>query len=197
MKVFSRPSTDVIGHIERMQSEHHPDLDQVTVDALFTFDEEHSGPVLKHQGYAAAAVVSITPVKQRALGVADAIIVVDRATWLDLSALQRDALMDHELYHLHWKVDDEGKPLSDGLGRPKLAMRKHDWKIEGFDEIVQRHGLNALEALAAKHVLTRERQLLFQFGTTNLQDAVDRAVQENLAPLGIKPEPYPRGGVTQ
>jgi RyR domain len=77
MKTYSKPSTDLEGHIERMKAEHHSDLEEVTVGALFVFDDESSDQVLKHQGYPAGAVVSITPVKQRALGVADALIGVD------------------------------------------------------------------------------------------------------------------------
>jgi hypothetical protein len=147
-----------------MQSEHHPDLDAVTVDALFAFDEEHSGPVLKHQGYGAAAVVRITPLRDRALGTADAVITIDRSTWIDLTAPQRDALVDHELQHLVWVVDDEGKPKSDGLGRPKLATRRHDHQLGWFDEIAQRHGEASFEVRQARVLLETGRQLYFAFG---------------------------------
>ena len=165
MKIFSRVSDDVMSHIERMQSEYHPDLQDVTVDAVFVFDDEASSEsVLKHQGYAAAAVIRITPVRDRTLGVADAVITIDRATWVSLSALQRDALVDHELQHLEWLKDNEGKPKSDGLGRPKLGMVRHDHQIGYFTDVVQRHGEAALEIRAARYLIAEIGQLKFEFG---------------------------------
>jgi Ftsk gamma domain/Putative phage metallopeptidase len=167
MKTYSKASTDVLTHIANMQSHFHPKLKDVTVDALFAFDEEHSGSVLKHQGYSAAAVVSITPLKGRALGTADAVIVVDRATWIDLKAPQRDALIDHELNHLYWDVDNEGRPKSDGLGRPKLGMRRHDLQIGFFTDILERHGDASFEARQARNMLVVVSQARFDFDGTS------------------------------
>jgi hypothetical protein len=167
MKIFSKVSDDVLSHIERMQSEYHPDLQDVTVDAVFVFDDEASSEsVLKHQGYAAAAVIRITPVRDRTLGVADAVITIDRATWVSLSALQRDALVDHELQHLEWLKDNEGKPKSDGLGRPKLGMVRHDHQIGYFTDVVQRHGEAALEIRAARYLIAEIGQMKFEFGSS-------------------------------
>lgn len=164
MKVYSKASADVLGHIERMQSEYHSDLQDVTVDAVFVFDDEASSEVvLKHQGYSAAAVIRITPVRDRTLGVADAVITIDRATWLTLSALQRDALIDHELQHLEWVHDKEGHPKSDALGRPKLSTRRHDHQIGYFTDVVKRHGDSALEIRAARYLIAEIGQLNFDF----------------------------------
>jgi hypothetical protein len=124
MKTYSQ-APDAILCIEKIQATHHADLEGVIVSALFAFDDESSVPVLKHQGYPASAVVRITPLKDRAAGLCDALIVIDRAGWLTLSSRQRDALIDHELTHLTRKVDVEsGELLCDVLDRPKLLMRK-------------------------------------------------------------------------
>lgn len=171
MKTYSKASDDVLTHIANMQSLNHPKLKDVTVDALFAFDEEHSGPVLRHQGYGAAAVVRITPLRDRALGTADAVITVDRATWLDLTAPQRNALIDHELQHLYWELDGEGHAKSDGLGRPKLSMRRHDLQIGFFTEILERHGDASFEARMARQMLAVVSQAQFDFGHPSSYDS--------------------------
>lgn len=171
MKTYSASSTDLEGHVSRMQSEHHTDLEGVTVSALFVYDDEKSDSVLKHQGYPAAAVVSITPVKQRALGMADAVILVDRSTWQMMSARQRDALIDHELTHLTRVIaaatDEEPEhPKTDSIGRPKLAMRQHDHQLGWFDDIARRHGDASSEVRQAQHLLESTKQLYFDFTLT-------------------------------
>lgn len=169
MKTYSlAPDADDIA--EKMLSEHHDDLDGVTVTCLFIYDIESSEAVLKHQGYPAAAVVRITPTRERALGVADATIVVDRTRWASSSARQKNALIDHELTHLErvMEVDDDGQetdePKCDALGRPKLSMRRHDHQLGWFDEIAERHGEASFEVRQAKQLMSQAGQLYFDFG---------------------------------
>lgn len=151
-KIYSKASTDVMRTIQRMREEYHQELHvedefNVTIDALFVFDEEAGGPVLKHQGYGAAAVVKITNLKERTLGLADVLIEVDRYHWQTLTPAQRDALIDHELQHVELALDEEtGNPTFDALGRPKLQTRLHDAQIGVFHEVMRRHGTNSIEA---------------------------------------------------
>ena len=106
------------------------------------------------------AVVRITPLKDRALGMADASIVIDRAGWLALSQLQREALVDHELTHLTRKVDKEtGELLVDALDRPKLVMRRHDHQIGFFCDVAARHGEAAPEVRLANSLVSEMKQL--------------------------------------
>lgn len=167
MKTYSQ-APDVTLFIDKIQADHHEDLEGVTVSALFVFDAEHSLPVLKHQGYPAGATVRITPLKDRALGMADAQIVVDRAGWLALSQRQRAALIDHELTHLEVKTDEEEGaedpvPVCDAIGRPKLLMRKHDHQFGWFDEVAQRHGEASPEVRQARVLMESSGQLYFDF----------------------------------
>ncbi len=169
MKTYSEPSADLLGCITRMQSEHHPDLNGVEVGALFVFDAESSDSVLKHHGYLAAAVVRITPLRDRALGVADALIVVDRACWATLKGPQRDALIDHELTHLAPVLEEEtGQLMLDALDRPRLAMRRHDHQLGWFDDVARRHGEASPELMQAKQLVEGTRQLYFDFGPKQL-----------------------------
>lgn len=176
MKTYSAASSDLLDHIERMQEENHPDLELVKIGALFVFDEEHSDQVLKHQGYPAAAVVRIVSLRDRALGMADALIVVDRSIWASLSAPQRDALIDHELQHLEQVLDpDTNKPVGDSLGRPKLRMRQHDHQFGWFDEIAKRHGEASPEMRQARQLIEQTQQLYFDFGTRSRKTSAARA----------------------
>lgn len=167
MKTYSAASADLTMCIASAQVEYHPDLDGVRVASLFVFDDESGDPVLTHQGYAAQAVCRLTPTRDRALGVADAVIVVDRANWLTLSQPQKEALIDHELTHLERVVDDEtGKPKFDAVNRPKLAIRKHDRQLGWFDEVARRHGEASPEMRQAKQLITSTGQLYFDFASS-------------------------------
>jgi hypothetical protein len=179
LKTYSAASEDVTGHIARMHSQFHPEIEGVTIGALFVFDEEHGEPTLKHQGYDAAAVVSITPTKQRALGITDAVIIVDRATWLTLTAPQRDALIDHELEHLDRVIsketeDSPAAPAFDSLGRPKLAMRRHDHQLGWFDDVARRHGEHSPEMRQAKQLVAMTAQLYFDFPPMPPEQALEQ-----------------------
>lgn len=163
MKCYSQ-APDVDSCIEKIKAEFHVELKIVTVVALFVFDDESSEPVLKHQGYPAGAVVSITPLKERCLGIADALIVVDRAGWVAMSQRQREALVDHELTHLTVATDKEtGAPLCDARGRPKVVMRMHDHQFGWFDEIAEQHGENSPEVRQARSFVDSCRQLYLEF----------------------------------
>lgn len=185
MKTYSQ-APDVFDCIEKIRGLHHEGLEGVTISALFAFDSEESIHVLKHQGYDAGAVARITPLKDRALGVADAQIIVDRVGWLALSQRQRDALIDHELTHLVVKTDEEEGakdpvPLFDVLGRPKLLMRKHDHQFGWFDEVAQRHGQASAEVRQARVLMESTGQLYFDFGPRAEISNTGRQIQATAA----------------
>jgi hypothetical protein len=165
MKVYSAASIDLETAIESMVKQYHPDLQQVRIAALFVFDDEKSEQVLSHNGYPAAAVVRITSLRERALGMADAVIVVDRASWQSLTHQRHCALIDHELTHLARRLDsDTQQPIFDALGRPKLQMRRHDHQLGWFDEVAQRHGEQSVEVRQARELVQSTYQLYFEFG---------------------------------
>ncbi len=166
MKSYAQASDEVRRIIERMHTAFHsPDLDGVTISALFVFDLEATEPVLTHGGYPAQAVVRITPVRDRALGVADAVIVIDRSNWLMLNAPSRDALIDHELQHLERVVDDDTElPKTDAVDRPKLSIRKHDHQFGWFDAIAERHGEASPELRQARQLIAQTGQMYLDLG---------------------------------
>lgn len=161
MKTYSPASDDVLRMIDRVREAYYsPDLDGVTVAALFVYDMEATEPVLTHGGYPAQAVCRITPVRDRALGVADAVIVVDRSNWLMLGVQQREALIDHELQHIERVLDkDTELPKTDAVDRPKIRIRKHDFEIGVFAVIAERHGEASPEVRAFRSLIAATSQM--------------------------------------
>lgn len=196
MKTYSAGSTEVELTIERVRKQFYrckqrdvfdaESLENVTIGALFVFDiEDSSKQALQHGGYPAAAMIRITPLRERALGVADAVIIIDRAVWLSMKTDQCDALIDHELHHLVRDIDEDTmRPKTDAVDRPKLLMRKHDRQFGWFDAVADRHGENSMEVRQARSLLAETSQLYFDFG--NLPQAVDTARDlQTLKQLGV------------
>ncbi len=133
------------------------------------------GPVLAVRGHSCAATIKVTNIKHRALGVPDAIITINWEWWGQHDNKLRLAVLDHELTHIEVDVDGEGIGKRDDLDRPKLLTRYHDWELGGFLGVVQRHGLNAVEAIGIKQVATSEtfqQERLFSAEDFDFQDAL-------------------------
>jgi hypothetical protein len=154
---------------EKMLSVYHGDLKGagVTVDLVWHHrtDSEGNDVPMKAGGYSAAAKIRVTSLKDRAKGNADAEIVIDQPTWNDLHENQRAALIDHELEHLALVVSDGGEPKTDNLGRPRLKLAPHDWRLEGFVSVVGRHQDAALECEnLVRFVNSESGQMVMQWG---------------------------------
>lgn len=161
-------SPDLEEAVQAARDKWHPVLKQcgVTVAVLLAADiDDETGEIsrcLKKDGYPVAAMISITPAKQRALEVADALMVIDEAAWNDLSQDEQIALLDHELTHLQVKAADKGlvgltdkgkidrSQKLDDHRRPVLKLRKHDWQLGGFREVARRHREKAPEVVAVR-----------------------------------------------
>lgn len=162
-KEYGKASDDVLNRIEKLRKKHYVDLESVTIQALFVFDQTNE-QCLSHQGYPAAAVTKIVSVKERAAGLADVMIVVDRFYYSSLVGDECNALLDHELYHIERVIDEKtGRPAHDVIDRPKLRLRKHDRAFGWFDEIAARHGHASVEVRQAQDLLSSARQLYFDF----------------------------------
>lgn len=77
----------------------------------------------------------------RELAEFDFIILLSRRFWRhpDVTAIQRRALLDHELCHCDTKYDADGEPVEDERGRRVWRTKKHD--VEEFAAIVERYGI--------------------------------------------------------
>lgn len=157
---YEKAGRETARYVVEVAEEFHPRLAKagVTLGVLFAW------PELKRRGMPALAVVKITPAQQRAAGLPDAIITLDRDRWEELEEAERRALVDHEAAHLLLIEDDEGKAQVDDNGRPKLKMRKHDCEIGFFFDVVERHRQHAAESRQFVDLSRKMTQLAFPWG---------------------------------
>jgi hypothetical protein len=162
-KYYDKASPDVEQRIQGIRETWYPELEGVAICALFVFGDEDE-QVLTHNGYYAAATMKIVGTKERAAGLADAMLVVDRYVYSAMTPAQMNALLDHELYHLERVIDEKtGHAAIDAIGRPRLSIRKHDRQFGWFDEIAERHGENSIEVQQARHFASATGQLYLDF----------------------------------
>jgi hypothetical protein len=131
------------------------------IDFLFAYGprNEHTGvvmgPALTHHGVPAQALCRINNLKKRVLGLGDAEISIDADNWKEFDEEEQRALLDHELYHLEPTGD------TDGIGRPKLRIRKHDFDVGWFAVIARAHGKASAERRQAKSILDAAGQFFW------------------------------------
>ena len=202
-QTYERASDTIQAMVANARSKWHRVLIQcdVTIDTLMVAEvDEETGETyqtLKCHGYPAAATMAITPLKQRALGIADAVLVLDEATWHKLGQAERRALLDHELHHLQVRAEGRGFVGLDGNGkldcsarlddqrRPVLKLRKHDWQLGGFQAVARRHKSAAIEVQAARHHQEPGGQYCWDFGTVaRIDTSPVRSEAEILDDLG-------------
>lgn len=165
-KSYSKASDDVRDRSAHLIKVFHTDLRDagLRIDWLFVAtDAEDGSPALTHGGYPADAVISVVGPKERALGNGDVKCVIDEARYLTMTAAEKDALLDHEIYHVELKRNKYGKVKLDEHGRPKVGMKKHDVQIGHFVEIAKRHGAASGEVQQMTGIYLKYRQELFSF----------------------------------
>ncbi len=172
MKTYSKCPDAVATRAAALIKKFPPDLGIVglTIDFISVVNSEDGEPALMLNGYPCAAVVKIIGPKERAIGRGDAEIVIDEEGWMNMEDETKDALLDHELYHLEVAKNKHGKPKKDQYGRPQLKMRKHDRQLGWFDEIAKRHGSASIECQQATRLFLGGKQLYFSFAL-KLKDA--------------------------
>lgn len=169
MKCYSKAPDECAARVAHLLKLFHPTLvaAQVTFDLLSVADEEGES-CLTHQGYPAAAVVRIVDAKGRTMGRGDAEIVIDEPSYMGMTEPEKDALLDHELYHVELRMGvkkdtQEEFVKLDENGRPKLKLRKHDVQAGWFSEIAKRHGAASLERKQALNIYLAGQQTFFAF----------------------------------
>lgn len=168
MATLYRPAkAELLTLIEDVMTRYHAPLasEEVTIGCLVAFcGDNETGPALKHGGYPAIAVISITPYKQRVQGLPDALIVVDGDRFSRLKPQEREAVIDHEIQHVELVEDEMGVVRRDDFDRPKLKLRLHDIQIGGFKSIIRRHGPHAIEYQQVRDAGELLRQQEFDWG---------------------------------
>lgn len=162
-KRYDQASQDVTDRIAKLRTAWYEHLSLFSIGALFVANEDGE-QCLTHAGYPALAVTRIVPARDRAAGLPDVQIVIDLAAWQSLAdSKKKNALLDHELYHIEPVLDDIGGQIYDAQDRPKATLRKHDHQLGWFDEIANRHGDNSIEVTQARKLIAESGQLYFDF----------------------------------
>lgn len=198
---YQKAPHDVAELVDETASRFHTDLVKAGVryDLMFAYgpcDDETGEKLddpLKLRGVACLAIVRVVNLRDRAKGMGDAEIAFDADRWPDLTPQQREALVDHELEHLVLKRDRQDEVKLDDLGRPKLAIKTHDFDVGGFYSVIRRHSA-AIELESLARVGERLRQREFEFADVDGEadnfrhDVADafRAMQARMAEKGLE-----------
>lgn len=174
---YDKGDNEIQTRILAVIADHFPDLLNAKVQVKCLFATSDEPPAIRHQGYPAAAMIRINNLRDRTLGNGDALMIVDKRAYDELTSERaKDGLMHHELHHLIVKKDKESEDiLRDDLGRPRLAMRKHDWSIGWFEATARIFGKDAPEVKQARQLIEYDGQVFFPF-----------MANKSLAEMGVK-----------
>lgn len=187
MKTYDQAPPETHERIAALIERFHPDLKKVgiRIDLLMASSDVEDAHAVTCGGYPAYAVVKILGPKERAMGRGDAEIVIDRDEYEAMTQAKRDALLDHELYHLNVKLGRDGKAKLDDHSRPCLKMRKHDRQFGWFDEIARRHQENSIEVQQATQIREEAGQLYLSFSADDVAAAEDIPAGANSATVAF------------
>lgn len=153
-KSVAKMAADLMGQFK----DHLPLIQaDVKIDFIFAFPDyndetgEPKNDAIKHRGHKALGLCRVIKLKDRAKGMGDVEILLDGEWWKSADEKSKQALLDHEMYHIcvQTKV---GAVLLDDLNRPKIKMRKHDVEVGWFNEVAARHGTFSQERIQARAI---------------------------------------------
>jgi hypothetical protein len=148
---FSQADEVVLDRLASVVRRHRPDLADVGVSwCVLMAESDDGGPAIVSKKVACLACVRVNPLRLRAQGLKDATIDIDLRAWADLSDLQQEAVLLHEVCHVelvkHWETKDGPDCTRDDLGRPKLRLRAGDLSpTDGFRLVIRECGSAAQE----------------------------------------------------
>lgn len=165
MKTYAPAPDECLKRILALIGKHYPELEKVAlrIDVLSATNSDEEKPAVSVGGYAALASIRILDTKARAKGAGDVEILIDELRYNELSEAERNALLDHEIYHIKLKRDADNRVKLDEHGRPKCGMRKHDFSYGWFREIAARHKTASQEVQQATRFYMAEKQTFFAF----------------------------------
>ena len=156
-KTFRKSDGYMRSLVEEVMRLYHPDLIEykIMIDLIDAYDSS-GGAAVTHGGLPAYAVVRSISLKDRVMGRGDAEITFDALRVGNMSERQRKALIDHELYHLEFKLNKDGEKTVDDLGRYLFKMRFHDREFGWFEDVAMRWGRDSVESQQARDMVNDE-----------------------------------------
>ena len=170
-KSYDRAPAEVSERAHKLIGKFHPDINEADLKIDFIYVRNPDGPAVTHGGYRALALCKVVNLKDRAMLRGDVEIQIDAEVYEKMSAAEKDALLDHELYHIEIQREDadddsdqgdaRGSIRTDDLDRPKVRLRKHDYQFGWFTAIAERHGQASPEVVQAKLLWDENGQAFF------------------------------------
>lgn len=187
-KTFRKSDSYMRSLVEEVMRLYHPDLIEykISVDLIDAYDSG-GGAAVVHGGRPAYAVIRSIPLKDRVMGRGDAEITFDALVVGRMTERQRKALIDHELYHLEFKLNKDGEKTVDDLGRYLFKMRPHDREFGWFESVAMRWGRDSVESKQAREMVEDEYFKRY-FLLEGLSDKEELGTE---ATFGEKYEPEP------
>ena len=116
----------------------------VTISVLFAYAARDKngmakGPALMEQGHATESLTDIANAKSRADGDSMVKLTFDGDRWAEWTEDEQIACIDEALARVDVKLDEEGEPILDKLGRVELKKRMPDMLIKGYWEVWERN----------------------------------------------------------
>jgi len=155
--------TTALAHSVR--DEYHPHLKNIDAMVLFSMARiddrtgETAGPALRAYGAPTPGIAKICNPQERAITKKEILLKIDAAEWDAMTPDQRVALLDHLWSHIELVRDSQGRPRYGTDGRIRLTKRQHDWRIGGFNSVLERHGEAAIDVLNIKEAFGEDSQL--------------------------------------
>lgn len=170
-KSYDRAPTEVAERAYKLIGKYHPDVNEADLTIDFIFVRNPDGAAVTHGGYRALALCKVISLKDRAMDRGDVEIQIDAEVYEKMSSAEKDALLDHELYHIEVQREDpegdgdqgdaRGSIKTDDLDRPKVRLKKHDYQFGWFTAIAERHGPASPEVVQAKILWDEAGQAFF------------------------------------
>ena len=169
MPTYTEVTPEVIDLAQSLIRRYHPTL--IDARVRFVFQDVAS----YKDGWVVFATTSKVPPAYKVHLDFDFLIKIAFDQWAQMTADQREALIDHELCHCRCSLDDGA-----------LSIRNHD--IEEFAVIIERHGLWHSGLLRVGPALHKATQLSFAF-----EEAKEMAkeLQKQGAVVTVNPETIP------
>ncbi|MFO0892413.1 MAG: putative metallopeptidase [Isosphaeraceae bacterium] len=172
-KILMKATADVFALVQDVLAEEYPPIARLspglTIEILFALSDT-AAPALAKNGYPCAGIIKVVSEEARAAGGPDILLLLDGDRWPSWTEEERYSLIHHELHHLvpvKLRVDPDNRDAFtcdlDGLGRPKVRLRRHDFEVGGFNVIVERYGESCFEWQLIKRVHDAFDQQLLPF----------------------------------
>lgn len=191
MPTYSSVDDEVIDLVDRVMESQFPVLDtlepEIDLKILFAYPTGNGHAITKN-GWPCLGLIKVVSTRDRAAGGPDVLLLIDGDRWPRLSPRRREALIAHELYHLEpqYRWDPDRKinvAVLDDLKRPIVKIRKHDFELGGFEEIVARYGRDSVEQATLDAIIEKLFQKTMPFMAVppaeapSIESAVDQAMK--------------------